>query len=288
MPAPPVISAAHTSATLPEAGGEDLQQPESHYIGTPATSLLGPVQYVGTPVPSSPLPPPANPKRFCPQLCPGLVVPRGSECVLAMQPLAPGRGPRESCKVEVLDLRGKHVLRAAVGRPLLWPQTDGDSALPPFSTKRAPAVTLRMLQPASTPALAAAANSQGRLYDSSVLSVCREGLGPEGRQMSVFDANGRLFGALAKDPTRPRYILSSSRGEGAVHFDGLFSSHTVVVANDQQEQLADAEPCSMAFNPQGKFVRLRVSSGVDVGLVLVGLVCIGEMEEPPVEGRCPQ
>lgn len=283
-------SASHTAATLPgssEVGGD----PESHYIGTPGTSLIGPVQYLGTPAPSSPLPsvpppppPMANPKRFCPQLCPGLVVPRGSECVLAVQPpQPPARGAKEASAVtvEVLDLRGKPVLRATVSRPLQWPQVSheaANSAVPWATAKGAPAMTLRMLQPVGGPGHL----PQGsRLFDSSVLSICRAGVTPDGlRQMFVYDANSRLFGRLAKDPTRSRYVLTSSRGEGAIFFDGLFRDNAVLIANDHQEQLADSEPCSMAFNPQGKFFRLRVSSGVDVGLMLVGLVCISEMEDP--------
>mmetsp|Transcript_95432 Transcript_95432/g.253586 ORF Transcript_95432/g.253586 Transcript_95432/m.253586 type:complete len:609 (-) Transcript_95432:46-1872(-) len=285
-----------TAATLPgssEVPRTSRPDPENHYIGTPGTSLIGPVQYMGTPAPSTPLPsvpvappPAANPKRFCPQLCPGLVVPRGSECVLAVQPLAPA-GPRASASsatVEVLDLRGKPVLRAMVARPLQWPKVESDasSSAPPWTARTAPAVTLRMQQPVSNSGMPV---SSSRFFDSSILSIGREGVTPEGRRiMFVYDDKGRLFGRLAKDPTRPRYVMASCRGEGAIYYDGLFRNNAVLIANDQQEQLADAEPCSMAFNPHGKFFRLRVSSGVDVGLMLMGLVSISEMEDAGAGG----
>mmetsp|Transcript_81538 Transcript_81538/g.189381 ORF Transcript_81538/g.189381 Transcript_81538/m.189381 type:complete len:535 (+) Transcript_81538:99-1703(+) len=275
---------------LEEMGeGRIRMQAENHFIGTPipAASILGPVQYTGTPVPSSPLPalptPPAvvNPKRFCPQLCPGLVVPRGSECVLAVQPLPPGNPSLQDpagLTVEVLDLRGKPVLRAQVARPLFWNQVDGDTLNPvlPRTSARQPAVMLRMLQPVSSN------DSAGNRIDSSVLAMCRDGETADGRRhMFIFDAKGRLFGRLAKDPTRPRYNMVSSRGDCGLVFDGLFSNHAVLISNEHQEQLADAEPCNMAFNPMGKFYRLRVASGVDVGLMLCGLVAIDEMEESP-------
>lgn len=282
IPAPSASSVMHTSATLPgvsEVGGLPDKPLLSKISGQQNQQLLGPL-IPPSPLPSARAPPPlVGSKRYCPQLCPGLVVPRGSECVLAVQPL-PFTSGREAAgsNVEVLDLRGKPVLRAKVARPLQWPQLDNDLASPTWSAVTVPAVTLRMLQPVSTPGLTPAAS--GRLWDSSVLSVCREGITSDGRRtIFIHDANGRLFGTLAKDPARSRYSLTSTRGDGSIFFDGIFQNHAILIVNDQQEPLADAEPCNMAFNPQGKYYRLRVSSGVDVGLMLVGLVCIDEMED---------
>lgn len=303
----PSLTVGHTAPTLPAvdaAGSTEAlavtfqpkettarqaiaapgQEPEAHFIGTPAPSLPGPPHYMGTPIPSNPLTAPptpqpsvANPKRFCPQLCPGLVVPRGSECVLAVQPV-PLQAPRQDAShasVEILDLCGKPVLKAQVARPLLWCQVDGGDMTSSWGSSRPPAVTLRMLQPIPGPGLL----GPGR--DSSILTVCRAGETSDARrQMLVYDAAGKLFGRLVKDPTRPRYVLSSNRGECRINFDGIFSDHAVLITNDRQEQLADAEPCSMAFNPHRKFYRLRVASGVDVGLMICGLVAIDEMEAP--------
>mmetsp|Transcript_54068 Transcript_54068/g.107616 ORF Transcript_54068/g.107616 Transcript_54068/m.107616 type:complete len:527 (+) Transcript_54068:183-1763(+) len=205
-----------------------------------------------------------NPKRFCPQLCPGLVVPLGSECILAVQPVAPMPSSCESkmTTVQILDLCGKPVLKATVCR------------MRKSSSK--PAVTLRMLE-----------SPHGRL-ESSVLATCSEDCAENGhRQMCIRDSNNKIFGHLGRDlSVTNRYMLQCVSGTDTrdstkkctVSFEGSFGNHKVLIQNDYQEQLADSEECVMNFSPCTKFYKLRVASGVDVGLMICCLVSIDELE----------
>jgi len=242
--------------------------PHNHYIGTPGPSLTGPYLPPQSPEPSSMVPParnaPVNPKRFCPQLCPGLVVPLGSECILAVQPVAPMPSSCESkmTTVQILDLCGKPVLKATVCR------------MRKSSSK--PAVTLRMLE-----------SPHGRL-ESSVLATCSEDCAENGhRQMCIRDSNNKIFGHLGRDlSVTNRYMLQCVSGTDTrdstkkctVSFEGSFGNHKVLIQNDYQEQLADSEECVMNFSPCTKFYKLRVASGVDVGLMICCLVSIDELE----------
>jgi len=63
-----------------------------------------------------------------------------------------------------------------------------------------------------------------------------------------------------------------------LQFDGIFHDHTTIVTNEMNEQLADSEPTTMSFDLQGKFYRVRVASGVDVGLIISGLLTVDAME----------
>lgn len=249
--------------------------PQSHYIGTPGQSLQGHYPPTRSREPSSLVPPvrkaPVNPKRFCPQLCPGLVVPLGSECILAVRPISPMPSPRESAMatVEILDLCGKPVLKAVVCRVPKKGYVDSRS-------DSTPAVTLRMLE-----------SPHGRL-ESSVLATCFEDTDEAGcRQMRIHDANNKLFGHLGQDlSVVNRYMLRCTGGADprdlkrrcTLSFEGVFGSHTAVIQNEYQEQLADSDDCVMSFNPSAKFYKLRVASGVDVGLMVVCMVCIDELE----------
>jgi len=245
--------------------------PQSHYIGTPGQSLQGHYPPTRSSERSSLAPPmrkaPVNPKRFCPQLCPGLVVPLGSECILAVRPISPMPSPRESvmATVDILDLCGKPVLKATVCRV---PKKGYDTT--------SPAVTLRMLE-----------SPHGRL-ESSVLATCFGDTNENGRaQMRIHDANNKLFGHFGRDLSEAnRYMLRcmggadprDSKRSCTVSFEGTFASHTVLIQNEYQEQLADSEECVMPFSPSTKSYKLRVASGVDVGLVICCLVCIDELE----------
>lgn len=223
-------------------------------------------------------------KRFSPLLCPGLVVPRGSECILAVRiSQTTGSAPTT---VEVLDLCGKPVLKAQVARPLQWSQANCQMIKMPSWIARPPAVTLCMLQ--AMPGSGLLESIHGR-PDSSVLATGRECVMPDGhRHMFFHDANEKLFGRLVKDRTRSRYVFNTIHTDpmedqadgkkGTVTFDGIFSDHVVLVSNEHQEPLADAEPSPMPFCPQSKFYKLRVASGVDVGLVICGMFAIDVME----------
>jgi len=96
--------------------------------------------------------------------------------------------------------------------------------------------------------------------------------------MEICRADGSIFGQLARDPSRPRYVMKPDFGNQTLLFDGIFEDHAVLIMDEVQEALADAEPCSMPSDPAGKYFRLRVSSDVDVGLVLACLLSIEELQ----------
>mmetsp|Transcript_133687 Transcript_133687/g.260324 ORF Transcript_133687/g.260324 Transcript_133687/m.260324 type:complete len:513 (-) Transcript_133687:86-1624(-) len=212
-----------------------------------------------------------NPKRFCPLLCRGLIVPLGSECFLAMRPVSSMPSSRESAlaAVEVLDLSGKPVLKAMIHRGSKKSYVDRGSS----ST---PAVTLCMLQ------------SPHGQHESSVLAACFEDTDENGhRQMRIHDANNTLFGHLGRDSSVVnRYMLRCTGGADSrdpkrkctVSFEGFFGTHSILIQNEFQEQLADTQESVMPFSPSTKFYQLRVASGVDVGLMICCLVSIDELE----------
>jgi len=190
------------------------------------------------------------------QLCPGLVVPRGNECLLAVPTLATiGMPPRSSASFNVKDLNGKAVIHCEVTQP------DWSGAA------RAPIVALK----------AAADGDRGS--GSTLLAYCTVGRESTSRRSTyVYDSNSELFAHITKDPFKPCYVLTSGRIGLQLVFDGNFDEHGVSVLNEQREQLADTEPSQMPFDPVGKYYKLRVVSNVDVGIILCGLLSIDHME----------
>lgn len=220
-----------------------------------------------------------NSRRSCPQLCPGLVVPRGSECILAVRPV-PYIAPLDSDEtvtVEVLEFSGTPVLKAQVTRS---PLSHTSATEVPRGGSRSPTVALYMWDAAN-----------GRL-ESTMLASCQEGgsegsLTDGGRHIFIYDSKGQLFGCLGRDPTRrSRYGLRLTSGpdpqdprkRSMISFDGVFGDYAVSVKNESQDLLADSEACSVAFDQTSKFYRLRIVSGVDAGLIVLCLIAIDEME----------
>lgn len=164
----------------------------------------------------------------CPQLCQGLVVPAGSECVLAVKPAhryATRPGP---LSVEVFDMNGKPVLALDIKRPLGWEVAFEK----PNPTLGQPAVALR---------------SQGD--GKAIHATGREGKTSDGRNcMFLYDSSDDLFARLTKDLDSSRYVLSGSRGDWEVIFDGNFHAYATKAYNKRQEQLADTELCQLAFS----------------------------------------
>lgn len=192
-------------------------------------------------------------------LCQGLVVPGGSECVLAVrlpQPAPPGSNCLE-VKADVMDLTGKAVLVATL-RPASLQALSKDPAV--------------VLSPTSAQTL-----------KNQELARCYASRGSDGEiGIDICKASGEVYGRLARDPSRPRYVLtkmgSNPMPPATLVFDGLFKEHAVLASDGvQAEPAADAEPCSMSFDPQGTYYRLRVSSNVDVGLMICCLLSIDEL-----------
>mmetsp|Transcript_112796 Transcript_112796/g.224374 ORF Transcript_112796/g.224374 Transcript_112796/m.224374 type:complete len:449 (-) Transcript_112796:55-1401(-) len=192
----------------------------------------------------------------CPQLCQGLVVPAGSECVLAVRPAH--RFTTSPPDVDVFDMNGKLVLKLNIKRPLSW----SVAFEKPYPALGEPAVVLR-----------------SQTNERGIIATCREGRTSDGREcMFVYDSNEQVFARLTSDSDSQRYLLSGSHGDWEVIFDGNFRNYVMQTYNKRQEQLADAEPCRLAFKPHEQFYKLRISSGVDVGLIICCLVAIDEME----------
>lgn len=192
-------------------------------------------------------------------LCQGLVVPGGSECVLAVrlpQPAPPGSTWLEA-KADVMDLTGKAVLVATLRPPSLQ------------ALSKDPAVVL-----SPTPA---------QTLKNQELARCYANRGSDGEiGIDICKVSGEVYGRLARDPSRPRYVLtkmgSNPMPPATLVFDGLFKEHAVLASDGvQAEPAADAEPCNMSFDPQGTYYRLRVSSNVDVGLMICCLLSIDEL-----------
>merc|ERR1719262_746815 len=82
------------------------------------------------------------------------------------------------------------------------------------------------------------------------LTFCRAGGEGGGRRsMYIYDKDDVLFGCIKRDVTRPRYVLTSSRGGLQLLFEGNFVGHTVSVLSDGREMLSHAEPCGMMTVP---------------------------------------
>lgn len=268
-------SAPGTAAQLPARGSAMGPQ----MLATPYTANMTPLSTSMT-VPSRESPAPSS--RYLPEppnnfqamsaaaatkgLCPGLVVPPNSECVLAIRSLADlkpssgGLSPRQltpsAQKLDILDLQGKPVMRAQIVCP--WPQEQSFKNRPPV-------VSVSTLRPSD--------------HREEQLTFCRAGGEGGGRRsMYIYDKDDVLFGCIKRDVTRPRYVLTSSRGGLQLLFEGDFLRHMVSVIKDNREMLAHAEPSGMTSEPSSHYYQVRVAAGVDVGLIISGLLSIDAME----------
>lgn len=111
------------------------------------------------------------------------------------------------------------------------------------------------------------------------LAFCRAGCEGGGRRsMYIYDKDDELFGCIKRDVTRPRYVLTSSRGGLQLLFEGDFQKHLVNVRSESRDMLSHSEPCSMPADPGGHYYQVRIAAGVDVGLIACGLLSIDAME----------
>lgn len=211
--------------------------------------------------PVVPVSPSQGPTRH---LCPELVVPRGSECILAVRCLVSAR--LQQVEFDVRDVNGKAVLRVEVS-----PHFAGSGSRPwPAQLQRSPVVTLKSLHPRET---------TGGFILAYCCNVIKEdeGWGAK-RNVYIYKEDDELFAHLMKDEIRKRYVLTSGRLGLQLLFEGNFEEHAVDVTNEARELLAATEPSVMDFDPINKHYKLRVAADVDVGLVLCGLLAIDQME----------
>jgi len=206
----------------------------------------------------SPLPALLAPQPMTRHLCAGLLVPSGNECVLAVPTLATSGVPRQgSIALNVRDLNGKPVIQVDVQAPS-W----SGFGQPPIAVLRAASVV----------------GSDGGSY-APLLAYCkayREGEGA--KSVYIYDGRDEVFAHIAKDPFRNCYVLTSGCVGLQLVIDGDFRHHTMSIVNEEQEELADTELIDINFGTSHKYYKLRVSSNVDVGLMLCGLLAIDAME----------
>jgi len=239
-----------------------------------AATITQQVQTSRSPGTGSPASVTEHEAQHCPKLCHGLVVPLGSECVLAVRPAHLHVDRPGAPNVEVFDMNGKSVLRLDLKRPLHWADALQN---PPSPSVVRPAVTLRMMSKFDGNVTQQQSPADGQ---EIVLAKCREAKTADGQRcMYVYNSQEQVFACLTKDPEKhQRYLLSSIDANFEIIFDGIFRDYAVLVYNKRQEQLAGAEPCRLSFNLQDQFYKLQINSGVDVGLILCCLVAIDEME----------
>jgi hypothetical protein len=198
-------------------------------------------------------------------LCPCLVVPSGNECFLAVPTLKSiGISSNGSVSFDVKDMHGCTVL-VMEASDVSWKQVSDHSQMKP-------AIVLRQ-----------ASNKSGRSSASPPLACCKAGRVVEGeRCMFIYDQQNAFFAYMKRDASKGCYLLTSARMGLQLMFFGNFEEHAVSVVNEIDEQkatlLATTEPAEMPFDTKKSFIKVRAGCGVDVGLILCGLTCIGLME----------
>lgn len=196
-------------------------------------------------------------------LCPGLVVPHGNECHLALPVLnTPRDGSTGAVAFDVKDLNGNCVVTAELVLPQL-----GSSG---FDMADKPLFTLW-----GTSRRNVARGGDGQ----RLLAYCRTMIGPgDGRkQVCIYDARDALFAMVVKDPADGRCVVSSGRTSLRLYIEpdkAPNRQQSLRLYNDQRQLLAETSREPMSFNPSGSYYKLRVGSDMDVGLVLCALFSV--------------
>lgn len=200
--------------------------------------------------------------------CPALVVPHGHECILNV----PKPQPEQIDSFDVEDLQGNPLIRAEV--------------MPAARATGNTIVKLKALfQPPGSPVSAGTTLAFCKVTQVTIES---------GSCVQVYSGRNELFAHLSKVTSmsqlqalwngapgradfRPCYLLNGIKSGPKVLFHGNFQEDAVFVTNEFQELMADTEPTSCVPGGRRCF-KLRVSSNVDVGVILCGLLSIAQME----------
>lgn len=199
------------------------------------------------------------------QLCPGLVVPHGSECLLAVPCLARSllSSLNVASRLDVQTLDGKSVIQADV--------------IMPHSAK-ANQRPLVALWTAAVP---------GHHEQTPCLAYCQTSPDyPSRHVVSIFDSRRQLFGQIAKEPGVPCYALTSAADNIQLLFEGDFQNHAVSVTSNQpmmnnqksRQLVAETSASVDSLHFRGSYYQLRVVSSIDVGLMLCAFFAIDFME----------
>jgi len=205
-------------------------------------------------------------------LCPGLVVPHGNECILAVRATRAGSAPA-AVVMDVLDLQGKAVLAADMRANQRGSNRPGG-----ISMQTSPVITLRTTSPIEP------ARGRPDPGDGNVLATCRLGdtaaFGRSGT-MQIYNGEGNLFGTLTKDmpvSRSSRWVFTASNGSTRLIFEGSYFDRTINVTDENNEQVAETEPWTAPFDSKAYYYKLKVVSDVDVGLMLCGVLSIERLE----------
>lgn len=214
-----------------------------------------------------------------PQLCSELVVPSGMGCAVAVKLSS----VQDSMRViEIFSLEGEPVFKANIRRPLLWPLVSTMA----WNLGPLPAITLMGVVPdANVPEQQDPGQSSGGAPQrgaaepaDTVVGTCIGGTEADGRRrVFVYGPSGQRVGTLSKEGTGTlaRYLFSTNCGDDWMVLDGDFAVHVVLVSNSHLEPLAVTQPCAGAGD---SLYNLRCGQGADVGLVILCLAAIDEME----------
>jgi len=191
-------------------------------------------------------------------LCPGLVVPHGNECILAVPVMPSASLSRDMATLNVQDLEGKPVIQADVVMPLSARASDPQRALVVLRAGSAPRVSNQMAAP--------------------LLAYCKASHDIGSRRIVyIYDGRDELFAQLSKE-TSNRYVLSRSADAVLLFLDGDIIHHAVTVTNEQSLVVSESSSTVMSFNPGGSYYKLRVAANVDVGLILCALFSMDFLE----------
>eukprot|EP00927_Polykrikos_kofoidii_P050168 TRINITY_DN44092_c0_g1_i1.p1 TRINITY_DN44092_c0_g1~~TRINITY_DN44092_c0_g1_i1.p1 ORF type:complete len:652 (+),score=128.08 TRINITY_DN44092_c0_g1_i1:375-2330(+) len=197
------------------------------------------------------------------QMCPGLIVPMGTECEMAIPSRPPGLAPGKTTCYTIRELSGQVALEVNVTPPHGSAQATAEEGKP--------MVELR--------------TGNGKM----LIAYCKAGPNATGRRSAfIYDAHDELFahitkvmGGSAQDEetsARPCYVLSSRILGFQWVLEGNFIEHAVEIMNESRRIVADTEPQNMHFDTTNEYCKLRVTENTDVGLILCALLSADQIE----------
>mmetsp|Transcript_26872 Transcript_26872/g.61972 ORF Transcript_26872/g.61972 Transcript_26872/m.61972 type:complete len:497 (-) Transcript_26872:20-1510(-) len=173
-------------------------------------------------------------------LCRGLLVPPGTECVLAVPTLDQvGVPPAQTGTLLIRDMAGLPIVAMDIRRP-------GEDFNQPICTLKTATTTM-----------------------TETLAYCME---RGDHSLAILTGAQEPFATMGK--LGPTYTLTSAGAR--LVFDGDIASHKFKIMNSRRT-MADTQPAKVKFD-SGEYYQLRATAHSDCGLLLCALVCIDLME----------
>lgn len=226
--------------------------------------------------------PTVAPRAWCTSAtaCPELVVPAGSESVLAVRVMQKYPASQSAQHLDIVDLDGMPVLMAEVWPPETpsWP-TFGVEAIKQSragSSQEQPAVILKMLEREARQSLLR--HPRKARLDTGTLTLGYHGKDSAGEAaMDICSADGRLWGKLQRTRAGRFALQVGKQAQTKMIFNGHFEEHDIQVFDENNQLLAQVELCSIPTEPGSSFYRVTIQPQVDAGVMLVCLLSIDEM-----------